>query len=91
MNMPGFVADTSPYRSSRQYRANGQYTQAEAGVVIPTQTRRCPVGCFESNVACTGFLLWNTCWCQSGGSTCPTGGWWLAGGCIGFWQHGCMP
>jgi hypothetical protein len=51
---------------------------------------RCPVGCYEANVACTGFLLWNTCWCRTDGRTCPTGGWWVGGVCLGFWNLGCI-
>jgi hypothetical protein len=49
----------------------------------------CPWGCFEANVACWGFVLWNTCWCPSGLMICPTGGRWVGGACIGFWEIGC--
>lgn len=57
---------------------------------VASAAGRCPIGCYEANVACTGFVLWNACFCWSGGQHCPAGGWWVAGGCLGGWQVGCL-
>lgn len=56
----------------------------------PHCPRTCPAGCYEANVACTPPILWNTCWCYSGGMSCPTGSWWIGGVCVGLWQLGCI-
>lgn len=50
---------------------------------------RCPLDCQEGNVACTGFILWSTCWCPKQGLVCPEGGWWASGGCFGAWKDDC--
>ena|SRR5438034_3671613 len=55
----------------------------------PACHRTCPYGCYEANVACTPPVLWNTCWCTSGGVTCPSSGYWAAGVCLGGWLLGC--
>jgi hypothetical protein len=52
---------------------------------------RCPELCVEASVACTAFILWNTCWCPMGGGTCPNGAWWVGGVCIGGWIDTCQP
>jgi hypothetical protein len=88
--LPGFTAEISLRQNDNyHYEANSQQVQLKTGTIVPAQSR-CPVGCYEANVACTGFLLWNTCWCRTDGRTCPTGGWWVGGACIGFWQLGCI-
>jgi hypothetical protein len=51
---------------------------------------RCPPGCVPLTVACTGAILWCSCYCSSGGQFCPDSGWWVCGGCVGFWQNGCI-
>jgi len=88
-SMPGFFADQSIYRRRDQYRANPRFARTETRIVMPAAEGPCPPGCYPAHVACTGFLLWCACWCPSAGYYCPTGGWWLCGGCFGFWQNGC--
>src|SRR5262245_49438819 len=58
---------------------------ASASFEVSPQTNasapRCPAGCYEANVSCTGFLLWNACFCFQEGRQCAQGGWWVGGGC----------
>ena len=64
----------------------GQHPELAASDLEPgVASGRCPSGCYEANVACTGFILWNSCWCNH----CPTGGWWVGGACIGGYQWSC--
>jgi hypothetical protein len=56
----------------------------------PPPPPKCPPGCAESNVACVGFVLFNTCWCPGPNGHCPEGGWWPAGACIGGWVNQCI-
>jgi hypothetical protein len=53
--------------------------------------RQCPPECYAASVACSGALLWNTCWCPNAGQVCPEGGWWVGGVCVGLWQNDCIP
>jgi hypothetical protein len=43
------------------------------------------------SVACTGVVLWCSCFCQTPDGLCPDGGWWACGPCLGVWQNGCTP
>lgn len=91
MNMPGFNADVTLCQSNPHYGANGQYARLRTGIIVPAQSR-CPPGCYEANVACYGFLMFNTCWCPANGDPsfeCPVGDRWVAGPCLGFWENGC--
>lgn len=57
----------------------------------PPPQPRCPAGCYEANVACIAGIVWNACWCYGGAGMCPTGSWWPAGFCIGYWKNDCIP
>lgn len=97
MNMPGFTSEASLYRSGHHYRVLDQYARPVVNTIVPAQ--HCQFPCYEANVACIPSpipfvpgLLFNTCFCPSGGVYCPNPGithWWVAGVCIGAWQTGC--
>jgi hypothetical protein len=89
MSMPGFISEALLNQNSYYYGERNQPARLENDTIV-LASGRCPVGCYEANVACTGFLLWNTCWCPNNGRTCPTGGWWVGGACLGAWQLGCI-
>jgi hypothetical protein len=93
MTLPSFTVESTVHRPSAVYRTGGPPastppSEATESTIVPAQ--RCPWPCYEANVACTGFLLWNTCWCPRGGRTCPEGGWWVGGVCFGYWNLGCI-
>lgn len=87
MRLPDFIADRS-FLTTSQHRFGGLRSVGMAPDVVVAQ-QRCPSGCYAANVACTGFLLWCACWCPADGAICLQGGWWLCGGCFGFWHLGC--
>ena len=92
-------SDTNPSDSARQANIdlppglmslpNEAMPQASIDpTVSAAATSNCPWGCYEANVACTGLIMWNTCWCPTNGMYCPNN-WWAAGVCIGYWQLTC--
>ncbi len=98
MSIPGFTSMESIYHSRNHYRANNQY--ARLGIDSAVQlAQRCSGLCYEANVACIPSpipfvpgLLFNSCFCPSGGVFCPDPNpthWWVAGVCIGAWETGC--
>lgn len=87
-SLPANIPLTQSYERAR--RQHGGAVGDPDVLMLQSDTGRCPLGCHEANVACTGFFSWDSCWCPSGGKSCPAGGWWLSGACVGYWQLGCQ-